>query len=112
MHAERVVRARATLSGSTGAFHNMESILSKSSRFTTLFNGLSLAHPFITDQGRSGTGGYTHVIKAKGYMWDMHFEGSSPGAGITGFALHMVSTIKEIVNGTAVSERAKMVPEQ
>lgn len=89
----------------------MENALSKSSRFSTLLDGLSLAHPFITDQYRGGDGGYAHVIKAPGYMWDMHFEGNSPGAGVTGFALHMLGTIKEISNGTAVGERSKMVPQ-
>jgi len=41
-----------------------------------------------------------------------HFEGSSPGAGVTGLALHMMGTIKDMVDGTASGERAKMVPEQ
>ena len=104
-------QGRATLSGSSAAFNNMEATLSHSSRFSTLLDGLSLAHPFITDQYRSD-GGYSHVIKAPGYMWDMHFEGSSPGAGVTGFALHMLSTIKEISDGTAWGERSKMVPER
>ncbi len=81
-------------------------------RVSTLLDGLSLAHPFITDQWKGGHGGYAHVIKAEGYMWDMHFEGSSPGAGATGFVLHMLGTIKDIANGTANGERAKMVPEQ
>jgi len=51
----------------------MESMLNKQSRFSTLLDGLSLAHPFITDQWKGGDGGYAHVIKAPGYMWDMPF---------------------------------------
>ena len=74
----------------------MENTLSKSSRFATLLDGLSGAHPFISDQWKGGDGGYAHVIKAPGYMFDMHFEGSSPGAGTTGFALHMLGTIKDL----------------
>jgi len=105
-------QGRATLSGPASAFDNMKNILSQQSRFSTLLDGLSLAHPFITDQWKGGDGGYAHVIKAKGYMWDMHFEGSAPGAGVTGFALHMLSTVRDIANGTASGERAKMVPEQ
>jgi RHS repeat-associated protein len=105
-------QGRAILSGSPDAFSNMESMLNKQSRFSTLLDGLSLAHPFITDQWKGGDGGYAHVIKAPGYMWDMHFEGSSPGAGVTGLALHMMGTIKDMVDGTARGERAKMVPEQ
>jgi len=105
-------QGRATLSGSAAAFDNMKSTLSQSGRFSTLLDGFSLAHPFVTDQYRGGVGGYAHVIKAPGYMWDMHFEGSSPGAGVTGFALHMLGTIKEMVDGTAIGERSKLVPEQ
>ena len=104
-------QGRATLSGSSSAFSNMENTLSKSSRFATLLDGFSGAHPFISDQWKGGDGGYAHVIKAPGYMFDMHFEGSSPGAGTTGFALHMLGTIKDLANGTASGERAKMVPE-
>jgi hypothetical protein len=58
----------------------MEIVMKKQSRFSMLLDGLSLAHPFITDQWKGGDGGYAHVIKAPGYMFDMHFEGGAPGA--------------------------------
>jgi hypothetical protein len=73
--------------------------------FSTLFDGLSLAHPFISDQWKGGPGGCAHLIKAPEYLMDMHFEGNAPGAGLTGLVLHMAGTVKDIANGNASQER-------
>jgi hypothetical protein len=88
----------------------MKAALTKQSGFATLLDGLSMAHPFISDQWKGGPGGYAHLIKAPGDIMDMHFEGSAPGAGLTGFVLHMVGTIKDISNGNAAHERSLMTP--
>jgi hypothetical protein len=88
----------------------MKAALTKQGRFATLVDGLSLAHPFISDQWKGGPGGYAHLIKAPGYLMDMHFEGSAPGAGLTGFVLHMAGTVKDIANGNATQERGLLTP--
>jgi RHS repeat-associated protein len=103
-------QGRATLTGTAGAFTSMKAALTKQSGFATLLDGLSMAHPFISDQWKGGPGGYAHLIKAPGDIMDMHFEGSAPGAGLTGFVLHMVGTIKDISNGNAAHERSLMTP--
>jgi RHS repeat-associated protein len=103
-------QGRATLTGTADAFRNMKAALTKQGRFATLVDGLSLAHPFISDQWKGGPGGYAHLIKAPGYLMDMHFEGSAPGAGLTGFVLHMAGTVKDIANGNATQERGLLTP--
>lgn len=103
-------QGRATLTGTADAFRNMKAALTKQGRFATLVDGLSLAHPFIADQWKGGPGGYAHLIKAPGYLMDMHFEGSAPGAGLTGFVLHMAGTVKDIANGHAMQERKLLTP--
>ncbi len=41
---------------------------------------------------------------------DMHFEGSAPGAGLTGFVIHMAGTVKDIANDNAMHERNLLAP--
>lgn len=102
-------QARGTLTGSADAFTSMKSQLVKSSAFKSFLDGLSLAHPLISQQWKDANG-YAHLIKAPGDIMDMHFEGASTGAGLQGFILHSVSTIRDIANGNASYQRGLMTP--
>lgn len=101
-------QARGTLSGGTrDDWKNMKDSLVKSSAFKSLLDGLSMAHPLISQQWKDANG-YAHLIKAPGDIMDMHFEGASTGAGLQGFILHTVSTIKDMANGNAAHQRSLM----
>lgn len=102
-------QARGTLTGSADAFASMKSQLVKSSAFKSFLDGLSMAHPLISQQWKDANG-YAHLIKAPGDIMDMHFEGASTGAGLQGFILHAVSTIKDMANGNASYQRSLMTP--
>jgi len=102
-------QARGTLTGSADAFASMKSQLVKSSAFKSFLDGLSMAHPLISQQWKDATG-YAHLIKAPGDIMDMHFEGAATGAGLQSFILHTVSTIKDIANGNASRQRGMMTP--
>ena len=102
-------QARGTLTGSADAFASMKSQLVKSSAFKSFLDGLSMAHPLVSQQWKDASG-YAHLIKAPGDIMDMHFEGAATGAGLQQFILHTVSTIKDIVNGNAAYQRSLMTP--
>ncbi|HEY4380105.1 MAG TPA: RHS repeat-associated core domain-containing protein [Acidobacteriaceae bacterium] len=102
-------QARGTLTGTADAFTSMKSQLVQSSAFKSFLDGLSMAHPLISDQWKDANG-YAHLIKAPGDIMDMHFEGASTGAGLQAFILHAVSTIKDIGSGNAFHQRGLMTP--
>jgi hypothetical protein len=101
-------QARGTLTGDALAFVHMKAGLIKQDSFKTFLDGFSGAHPFITAQWKDA-GGYVHLIKAPGYLMDMHFEGSSTGNGLDQKVLHSVSTIGDLVSGTAGEQKGMMV---
>jgi len=87
----------------------MKAGLIEQSSFKSFLDGFSGAHPFITNQWKDASG-YVHLIKAPGYIMDMHFEGSSTGSGLEQFVLHSVSTIGDLANGNAAKQKGMMTP--
>jgi hypothetical protein len=70
--------------GVAAAFAQMKAGLIQQGSFSSFLDGFSGAHPFDTTQWKDA-GGYVHLIKAPGYIMDMHFEGSSTGGGLQQF---------------------------
>ncbi len=50
------------------------------------------------------------MIKAPGYIMDMHFEGSTTGGGLEQRILHSVSTIDDLFSGAAAKQKIMMTP--
>jgi len=93
-------QGRAYLVRIAGRLQHMESMLNKQSRFQRCSMGcLSHIHLLPTN-GRAATVDTPMSSRPRLHVGHA-FEGSSPGAGVTGLALHMMGTIKDMVDGTA-----------